>query len=195
MLRRAACRLGQRFGLHPLALEDTQEFGQRPKLDDYGDTALLVFYSVDARRRPRGGPPPRQRRLDDHRPPGRPRAAGRGDRAHHARRRPRPRRRRSTASSTRSPTRSSRSSTRARQPHRPARWTRCCSTPTPGSARGAPSPAQAGRDRAAPHRRAPARPVPGPRRRRSSDGCRASRPTTRAPAFATSATTSCRSPS
>jgi magnesium transporter len=39
--------LGRRFGLHPLAVEDSQEFGQRPKLDDYGDTALLVFYGVD----------------------------------------------------------------------------------------------------------------------------------------------------
>jgi magnesium transporter len=39
--------LGQRFGWHPLAIEDTQEFGQRPKLDDYGATALLVFYGVD----------------------------------------------------------------------------------------------------------------------------------------------------
>jgi magnesium transporter len=39
--------LGQRFGLHPLAVEDTQEFGQRPKIDDYGETALLVFYGVD----------------------------------------------------------------------------------------------------------------------------------------------------
>lgn len=39
--------LGERFGLHPLAVEDTQEFGQRPKIDDYGETALLVFYGVD----------------------------------------------------------------------------------------------------------------------------------------------------
>ncbi|HEY6760738.1 MAG TPA: magnesium transporter CorA family protein [Baekduia sp.] len=39
--------LGQRFGLHPLAVEDSQEFHQRPKLDDYGTTALLVFYGVD----------------------------------------------------------------------------------------------------------------------------------------------------
>jgi magnesium transporter len=39
--------LGRRFGLHPLAVEDTQEFGQRPKIDDYGETALLVFYGVD----------------------------------------------------------------------------------------------------------------------------------------------------
>jgi magnesium transporter len=39
-------RMGERFGLHPLAIEDTLEFGQRPKIDDYGDTALLVFYGV-----------------------------------------------------------------------------------------------------------------------------------------------------
>jgi magnesium transporter len=38
--------VGQKFGLHPLAIEDTQEFGQRPKLDDYETTALLVFYGV-----------------------------------------------------------------------------------------------------------------------------------------------------
>jgi len=39
--------MGQKFGLHPLAIEDSQEFGQRPKLDDYDTTALLVFYGVD----------------------------------------------------------------------------------------------------------------------------------------------------
>jgi magnesium transporter len=39
--------LGEKFGLHPLAIEDTQEFGQRPKLDDYRTAALLVFYGVD----------------------------------------------------------------------------------------------------------------------------------------------------
>jgi magnesium transporter len=44
--------LGKRFNLHPLAVEDTQEFGQRPKIDDYGDTALLVFYGVE----PQGEP-------------------------------------------------------------------------------------------------------------------------------------------
>jgi magnesium transporter len=38
--------IAQRFGLHPLAVEDSLEFRQRPKLDDYGDTALLVFYGV-----------------------------------------------------------------------------------------------------------------------------------------------------
>jgi magnesium transporter len=39
--------VGRKFGLHPLAIEDTQEFGQRPKLDDYDTAALLVFYGVD----------------------------------------------------------------------------------------------------------------------------------------------------
>jgi magnesium transporter len=39
--------MGHKFGLHPLAIEDSQEFGQRPKLDDYEETALLVFYGVD----------------------------------------------------------------------------------------------------------------------------------------------------
>jgi magnesium transporter len=39
--------VGRKFGLHPLAVEDTQEFGQRPKLDDYDTAALLVFYGVD----------------------------------------------------------------------------------------------------------------------------------------------------
>ena len=34
--------------MHPLAIEDTQHFGQRPKLDEYGDYVLLVFYG-DAR--------------------------------------------------------------------------------------------------------------------------------------------------
>jgi magnesium transporter len=34
------------FGFHPLALEDAVEFGQRPKLDRYGDYIFLVFYGV-----------------------------------------------------------------------------------------------------------------------------------------------------
>jgi magnesium transporter len=38
--------LGELFGLHPLAIEDTIKFGQRPKLDDYSDNVLLVFYGV-----------------------------------------------------------------------------------------------------------------------------------------------------
>jgi magnesium transporter len=34
------------FGFHPLALEDAKEFGQRPKLDGYGDYMFLVFYGA-----------------------------------------------------------------------------------------------------------------------------------------------------
>jgi magnesium transporter len=41
-------RLGEALGLHPLALEDTREFGQRPKLDPYGHHVLLVFYTAHA---------------------------------------------------------------------------------------------------------------------------------------------------
>jgi magnesium transporter len=39
-------RLGEALGLHPVALEDTREFGQRPKLDPYGHHVLLVFYTA-----------------------------------------------------------------------------------------------------------------------------------------------------
>ena len=39
-------QLGEIFGFHPLALEDTAYFGQRPKLDDYGDYGFLVFYGA-----------------------------------------------------------------------------------------------------------------------------------------------------
>jgi magnesium transporter len=38
--------LGALFGFHPLALEDTEHFGQRPKLDNYDDHVLLVFYGA-----------------------------------------------------------------------------------------------------------------------------------------------------
>jgi magnesium transporter len=34
------------FGFHPLALEDSEDFGQRPKLDNYGDHVFLVFYGA-----------------------------------------------------------------------------------------------------------------------------------------------------
>jgi magnesium transporter len=37
--------LGELLGLHPLALEDTREWNQRPKLDRYEHHVLLVFYS------------------------------------------------------------------------------------------------------------------------------------------------------
>jgi magnesium transporter len=39
-------RLGRLLGLHPVALEDTREFGQRPKLDVYERHLLLVFFSA-----------------------------------------------------------------------------------------------------------------------------------------------------
>jgi magnesium transporter len=39
-------QLGEIFGFHPLALEDTEHFGQRPKLDDYDDYVFLVFYGA-----------------------------------------------------------------------------------------------------------------------------------------------------
>jgi magnesium transporter len=38
--------LGRLLGLHELALEDTREFGQRPKLDRYADAVLLVFWTA-----------------------------------------------------------------------------------------------------------------------------------------------------
>jgi magnesium transporter len=38
--------LGEVLGLHPIAIEDTIEFGQRPKMDLYGDHVLFVFYTV-----------------------------------------------------------------------------------------------------------------------------------------------------
>jgi magnesium transporter len=39
-------RLGELLGLHPVAIEDTREFGQRPKVDVYDDHVLLVFYTA-----------------------------------------------------------------------------------------------------------------------------------------------------
>ena len=37
---------GELLGLHELALEDTREFGQRPKVDRYPDAVLMVFWSA-----------------------------------------------------------------------------------------------------------------------------------------------------
>lgn len=34
------------FGFHPLAVEDAEHFGQRPKIDTYDDFALLVVYGA-----------------------------------------------------------------------------------------------------------------------------------------------------
>jgi magnesium transporter len=39
-------KLGRLFGFHPLALEDSEQFRQRPKLDSYGDYVFLVFYGA-----------------------------------------------------------------------------------------------------------------------------------------------------
>ena len=44
--REELARLGELFGFHPLALEDAEHFHQRPKLDNYGDYVLLVFYGA-----------------------------------------------------------------------------------------------------------------------------------------------------
>jgi magnesium transporter len=38
--------LGKAFGIHPLALEDVTEFGQRPKIENYGDVTYLVSYGA-----------------------------------------------------------------------------------------------------------------------------------------------------
>jgi magnesium transporter len=42
--------LEELLALHPLAVEDVSHFGQRPKLDDYDDVALLVVYGANADR-------------------------------------------------------------------------------------------------------------------------------------------------
>ncbi len=39
-------QLAEIFDFHPLALEDTEHFGQRPKLDDYGDYVFMVYYGA-----------------------------------------------------------------------------------------------------------------------------------------------------
>jgi magnesium transporter len=44
--RAQLAELRELFGFHPLALEDTEHFHQRPKLDNYGDYVFLVFYGA-----------------------------------------------------------------------------------------------------------------------------------------------------
>src|SRR3954464_12750511 len=39
--------LAELLDLPPLAVEDTREFGQRAKVDDYGDRLLIVFYGAE----------------------------------------------------------------------------------------------------------------------------------------------------
>jgi magnesium transporter len=43
------------FKFHPLALEDSEQFGQRPKIEDYDDYVFFVFYGA--------APPPDEDRL------------------------------------------------------------------------------------------------------------------------------------
>ena len=38
--------LGEIFQFHPLAIEDTRNFGQRPKLESFGDYVFVVFYGA-----------------------------------------------------------------------------------------------------------------------------------------------------
>jgi magnesium transporter len=38
--------LGSLLDIPPLAIQDTKEFGQRPKIDDYGQRVLVVFYGA-----------------------------------------------------------------------------------------------------------------------------------------------------
>ncbi len=38
--------LRERFAYHPLAVEDSEQFGQRPKLDEYDDFVFLVVYGA-----------------------------------------------------------------------------------------------------------------------------------------------------
>ena len=40
--------LGEVLGIPDLAIEDSKEFGERPKLDDYGERVLIVFYGAHA---------------------------------------------------------------------------------------------------------------------------------------------------
>jgi magnesium transporter len=42
-------KLGKLFGFHPLALEDVLNFGQRPKVEDYGKHHFLVLKSLTLR--------------------------------------------------------------------------------------------------------------------------------------------------
>jgi len=46
--------VGELLGLDHLAVEDSLEFGQRPKIDDYPESALLVFYGARTVHHPDG---------------------------------------------------------------------------------------------------------------------------------------------
>jgi magnesium transporter len=44
----AAQVLAHDLGIHPLAIEDAQEFGHRPKVEDYGDVTYLVVHGANS---------------------------------------------------------------------------------------------------------------------------------------------------
>ena len=102
------------FKFHPLAVEDSEHFGQRAKIDDYDDFVFLVVYGAVARRGPaRRGALLLLGALPRHRPPRRlPRPSPRSGSATTKRDEADRRSRRccSTGSSTGSSTASSRSS-------------------------------------------------------------------------------------
>jgi magnesium transporter len=50
--------LGRQLEWHPVAIEDSSEFRQRPKLDDYGDHLFIVFYGIEPRPLPDSDPAP-----------------------------------------------------------------------------------------------------------------------------------------
>jgi magnesium transporter len=39
--------IGELFAIHPLAIEDSRKFGQRPKLDDFENYVFVVFYGAE----------------------------------------------------------------------------------------------------------------------------------------------------
>ena len=186
-------QLGEALDLHPVALEDTREFGQRPKLDPYGHHVLLVFYTArttgDAgvAGRSAGGPHLPLGRIHGHRP---------ARRVHDHRRPPAPARR------DRNRRRGGARLPPARRAHRRVlpgdRGDRGAgrrargrgADPPPPRASPARLPAQAVRAPAPSARLRSARPVPGAHARRSS-GSRASS-SARARTCATSAITWCR---
>ena len=60
--------LRNEFQLHPLAIEAVSDFGQRPKVEDFGNVVYLVGYGVTGkgRERFRRGPYLRCQGLPDH---------------------------------------------------------------------------------------------------------------------------------
>jgi magnesium transporter len=44
-------QIGELFGIHPLTIEDTLKFRQRPKLDDFENYVFVVFYGAERKAR------------------------------------------------------------------------------------------------------------------------------------------------